>query len=239
MNGIHDVGGMDGFGPVVREENEPVFHEAWEGRLRAIHQLVMRKHKAYHLDESRYYVERIHPVYYLSASYYQLWLLRTERQLIDKGILTEEEIRAREAELRPGYQSASTLLPYRKVLDLVYSDKRAYVHSTIDTAVKNESDVIPGFSTGMTVRVKQMSPLGHNRAPRYVRGKRGVIEAIHGTFALPDVKVENGTDLYQTVYRVRFDAQELWGEDASPQDKVYIEMWEDYLEPGGVSDEQQ
>lgn len=93
MNSIHDVGGMDGFGPIEREENEPVFHEPWEGRMRAMHMLMSKKHRLYHIDESRHTIERMNPIYYLGSTYYQIWLLRMETLFIERGVLTEEEIK--------------------------------------------------------------------------------------------------------------------------------------------------
>ncbi|MBP1154148.1 MULTISPECIES: nitrile hydratase subunit beta [unclassified Paenibacillus] len=237
MNGIHDVGGMDGLGPVEWEENEPVFHRPWEGRLRAIHMLASKKHKFYHLDESRSTLERIHPVYYMGSSYYQLWLLRTESLLIQKGVLAEEELNERMAQLSPDYTPQSHLQPYRTIRPMISpSDRKVVIDTTSGSKQPNES-IQPKFSPGTVVTAKMISPLGHTRIPRYVRGKQGVIDSIHGIFTLPDAKVHAGIDLYQTVYRVRFEAQHLWGKDASPKDKLYIELWEDYLEPGGAENE--
>jgi nitrile hydratase subunit beta len=234
MNGIHDVGGMDGFGPIQREENEPVFHEPWEGRLRAIHTLASKKHKFYHIDESRHTIEQIDPVYYMGSSYYQLWLLRTETLLMDRGVLSEEEIQLRMAQLSPGSSPRSHLEPYRKVKPLMRSTERKVVIETTSGAKQPNDPIQPKFSTGTVVKAKVISPMGHTRIPRYIRGKQGIIESIHGNFILPDTKVHQGINLYQPVYRVCFKAQDLWGEDASPKDKLYIELWEDYLELGGA-----
>jgi nitrile hydratase beta subunit len=233
MNGIHDVGGADGFGPVLWEENEPVFHEPWEGRMRAVHALVREKHRFFSIDESRHAVERIDPVYYLGSSYYQLWLLRMEALLIEKEVLNEEEITKKMAELSPGFSSPSHLGPYRIVKPLLPSTQRKVVIQTTSGVTQADIPIQPRFSPGTVVRAKTVSPLGHTRIPRYIRGKQGVIESIHGNFILPDTKVHEGIDLYQPVYRVCFTAQELWGEDAAPKDKVYIELWEDYLDLGG------
>lgn len=237
MNSIHDVGGMDGFGPVKREENEPVFHEPWEGRMRAIHTLVSKKHKFYNIDESRHAIERMNPVYYLGSSYYQIWLLRMEHLLVERGVLTEAEIKEKMAQLSPLSYSAH-LQPYRNISSHIPSSQRNFALTAATGSGQKDESIQPKFSPGTPVRVKVMSPLGHTRAPRYVRGKQGVIEEIHGNFILPDLRVHEGINHYQPVYRVRFHAQDLWGEEASPNDKLFIEMWEDYLELGGAKNEE-
>ena len=98
MNGIHDLGGMHGLGPIEREENEPVFHAEWERRAFAV-TLAMDAHGAWNLDMSRYARERMEPAHYLQTSYYEHWLHGLELLLIEKGFLTRGEIDAREAEL--------------------------------------------------------------------------------------------------------------------------------------------
>lgn len=229
MNGIYDVGGMDGFGPVQIEKNEPVFHEPWEGRMRAINTLVSRKCRIFNIDESRYAIERMNPVYYLGSNYYQIWLLRMEKLLIEKGVLNEEEIEEKMAQLSP-VPVKSHMEPYRKLMPVIPSTRRRFAVPATTGTERADEPIQPRFSPGDVVRVKTMAPLGHTRVPRYVSGKAGVIAEIHGNFVLPDLRVQEGIELYQPVYRVRFNAQELWGEDASPKDKLLIEMWEDYLE---------
>jgi nitrile hydratase beta subunit len=236
MNGMHDVGGMDGFGPVRWEDNEPVFHEPWEGRMRAISTLV-RKRRIYNLDESRYTIECIDPVYYLGASYYQRWLLRIETLLMERGILTEQEIQKKMNEISPLSSYQPDLQPFRKVRPPIPSTQRKFIIQTTTGAELQNEPIQPKLTPGTLVRAKSMSPMGHTRIPRYVRGKQGIIEKIHGNFILPDIKVHTGVDLYQPVYLVCFKATDLWGEEASPKDKLYIELWEDYLELGGVQNE--
>jgi nitrile hydratase beta subunit len=230
MNGVYDVGGMDGLGPVVRDENEPVFHEPWQGHLFAMQTLIRGKHKVWHLDETRHAIERVNPVFYMGSSYYQIWLLRTEALLIEKGLLTDEELRGRMEQLAEGSIPESHLKDYRRVQPLLPSVQRRTALAPQSGAATREEFTEPKFAPGTVVRAKQMSPLGHTRIPRYIRGKTGVIDAIHGLYTLPDAKVHGGVDLYQPVYRVCFEAQHLWGEDASPNDKLYIELWEDYLD---------
>jgi nitrile hydratase len=166
----------------------------------------------------------------LGSAYFQLWLLRTEALLKEKGILTDEQIKERMAQLSPNSIPKPHLEAFRKVKPLIASSTRRVLVDTTSGATSRNEDVKPKFQPGTMVKAKAMAPLGHTRIPRYVRGKVGMVDAIHGLFTLPDAKVHEGIDLYQTVYRVRFIAQDLWGEDASPKDKLYIELWEDYLE---------
>ncbi|GGF93434.1 nitrile hydratase subunit beta [Paenibacillus abyssi] len=230
MNGIHDVGGMDGFGPVKREENEPVFHERWEGRVRALSMLINKKRRLYFIDESRHTIERIHPVYYMGSSYYQLWLLRFETMMMERGVLTEQEIQERMGQIAPGASFEPDLAAFRTIRPHNPTQhRRTAIQTTSGTASPNEP-VPPKYKPGTVVQAKLAATLGHTRIPRYIRGKQGVIEAVHGHSPIPDIRVDQGLSLYQPVYRVRFKARELWGEDASPKDTLCIELWEDYLE---------
>src|SRR5215468_8553110 len=99
MNGAHDMGGMHGFGPVVREENEPIFHADWERTVFGM-QRALRVRGLINIDESRHGIERMPPAEYLAASYYERWLASLERNLADKGIASPEELEARVALLR-------------------------------------------------------------------------------------------------------------------------------------------
>ena len=99
MNGIHDMGGMHGLGPIDREENEPVFHHAWERRAFALN-MAAGFLGEWNIDMSRYAREQMPPAEYLATSYYEHWLWGLERLLVEKGLLTRAEIEARVAELR-------------------------------------------------------------------------------------------------------------------------------------------
>jgi nitrile hydratase beta subunit len=233
MNSMTDVGGMDGLGPIPIEKNEPLFHSRWESRVRCISMLANRRKKYYWVDDSRHAQERMDPVFYLAARYYQRWLLGAETLLQERGVVTGKELADRMEQILPGHSFRPELEAYRRVRPYVSSTtRREVIETTSGTQNKGET-VAPRFAPGAVVTAKEMAPLGHTRVPRYIRGKTGVIEAIHGLFVLPDARVNAGVDIYQTVYRVRFEARDLWGKDASPRDKVLIELWEDYLEPGG------
>jgi nitrile hydratase subunit beta len=217
MNGVHDMGGMQGFGPVVPQKNEPVFHEAWEGRLVAMRRAVAATGKLPPL--LRPAIESIPAADYLRLGYYEKWYLAVVELLVAGGLATREEIAAGKAAggsvksvpITPG---AAAVLPFRlaKMLD--------------KTAVK------PGYSVGERVRARKINPAGHTRLPRYARGRTGVIEIDRGVQNFPDTSVYGRGDNPQHVYSVRFAARELWGEEASARDSVYLDLWESYLERG-------
>src|SRR5712664_3217425 len=95
MNGIHDVGGMHGFGPVVREANEPVFHEPWEGRVFAMRARYGAVSPAPYPGVGRTYIESIPPQTYLEMSYYERFMESLVQKAIGDGVITAEELATR------------------------------------------------------------------------------------------------------------------------------------------------
>jgi nitrile hydratase len=216
MNGVHDMGGMDGFGPVKPEVNEPVFHEKWEGRALAMNRS-MGYSRAWNGDISRYAKERLPPDVYLGSSYYRRWAIGLEWLLIDNGLVGADEFAAGRA-LRPGKP-----LPRKLTLD------------TLETAVARGSYERPAkapalFKAGDGVRMRNIHPKGHTRLPRYVRGHVGIIEHVHGCHVFPDSHAARREEDPQWLYTVRFEGRELWGEAADPTLKVSVEAFEPYLE---------
>jgi nitrile hydratase len=215
MNGVHDMGGMDGFGPVVREDNEPVFHADWEGRMYALAGIVMGAAQV-NIDEFRHAIERIPPARYLASSYYERWLAAAETLLVEHGVVTREELLAK--------QDAS--IDPRQIANAVATRGPALV--------KNKSVKRPPrarFAKGARVRARNLNPAGHTRLPRYVRGKSGVIARDWGVFVFPDTNAHHAGTRPQRCYSVSFDARELWDKSANSRERVYIDLWEDYLEP--------
>jgi nitrile hydratase len=216
MDGIHDMGGMDGFGKVEAEQNEPPFHETWEGRVLAM-QRAMGYAGAWHIDHSRYAQERIPPHIYLAASYYQKWALAMERNLIERGLAATDELDAGHA-LRPG-----KALPRKLTADAAKKLTRGSFY--------REPQAPARFKAGDRVRTKNIHPATHTRLPRYARDKVGVIERIHGCHMYPDSVASNLGDNPQWLYTVVFEGPELWGPDSDPTLKVSIDAFEPYLEP--------
>lgn len=226
MNGVHDVGGMHGFGPVQREENEPVFHAAWERSVFAI-TMVTRAQGLYNIDEFRHGIERMDPAHYLASSYYEHWLATVETNLVEKGILTNDELDTRTAFIRanPHY-----VLPRPDDPDMVA--RMARIPTVLSpVGPPPAGGAAPRFRVGDHVVARNMHPTGHTRLPRYVRGKRGVIDRVHGIDTFPDTNAHGLGTQPQAVYSVRFDGRELWGESAEPRERLYIDLWDSYLDP--------
>jgi nitrile hydratase subunit beta len=218
MNGIHDMGGMHGMGPIQAEKNEPVFHARWEGRVYALNRAT-GAWGTWNLDASRHSREVIPPAEYLRMSYYEKWLAGMSGLLVQTGLVTQAEIDS--GKPAPGSAKATPRLTPAMASQVV---------SRGIPAVRDIS-VSPRFHAGQRVRARNMHPIGHTRLPRYARGKFGTIERDHGPYVFPDSNAHFQGEKPQHVYSVRFAARELWGEQASPRDSVYIDMWDDYLEP--------
>lgn len=225
MDGVHDLGGMQGFGPIEPEENEPVFHFPWEAVVLAM-QHAGRSRGMFNIDEFRHGIERMVPAHYLRATYYEKWLDGITRVLVEKGVVGADELAARRAffEQRPDAPATAALaapLPARRAV---------YAGPPYDFI--RETGAPPRFAPGDPVRTREMHPRGHTRLPRYARGKRGVIHCCHGVHVFPDTNAHGDGEQPQPLYSVRFDARELWGESAEPNHAVHIDLWESYLQPG-------
>jgi nitrile hydratase len=217
MDGVHDMGGMDGFGKVEPETNEPVFHHRWEGRVLAMSRAI-GVFRAWTIDTSRYAVELLAPAVYLTSSYYEKWFLRNVKLLIDRGLIDADEVAAGHG-LRPG----KNLTRGRFTLaDVPQVTRRGSYGRPAEAPAK--------FKPGDRVRAKNIHPTTHTRLPRYARGHIGVVERVHGAYVFPDTAAIGKGENPQWLYTVRFDAQELWGSDADPKLKVSIEAFEPYLD---------
>jgi nitrile hydratase beta subunit len=217
MNGVHDMGGQQGMGPVVHENDEPVFHASWEGRIYALAR-AMRAWRKWSLDTDRLALELLPPVDYLRMSYYERWFARLAAQVVQYGLVTPQEMQSGKA--APGSTKANP------PLSLATSSRWL----TRGIASSQDPNVRPLFKVRQRVRARNINPTGHTRLPRYARGKTGVIVRDHGVYLFPDTNAHLQGEKRQHVYSVRFAARELWGEDASPRDSVHLDMWDDYLE---------
>src|SRR5262245_3410237 len=222
MDGVHDLGGMHGFGPVEREKNEPPFHARWEAAVVAI----MRATRGpfYNIDEFRHGIERMDPAHYLASTYYEHWLDGIARVLDEKGVVGSAELDARTAFYRER--------PGAPTIGVVASQPPApHAKRRSDDTSFREPTRPPRFSVGTAVITRNIHPVGHTRLPRYARGKRGTIAAHRGCHVFPDTNAHGQGEQPHHVYSVCFDAQELWGEAAEPNQRVYIDLWESYLSP--------
>jgi nitrile hydratase beta subunit len=218
VNGVHDMGGMHGMGPIQTEKNEPVFHEPWEGRSYAVTR-AMGAWGKWNLDALRFQRELIAPVDYFRMSYYERWIVALVELMLKTGLVTRTELDTERPD--PGSARHSPPLTAEKVPILV---------SKGIPATRNVN-VAASFHAGQRVRARNINPVGHTRLPRYARGKTGTINRDHGVFLFPDTNALFLGEKPQHVYSVRFASQELWGDQAAPQDSVYLDLWDDYLEP--------
>ena len=217
MDGIHDMGGMDGFGPIPIEQDEPVFHAHWEGRIWALNSALGALGK-WNIDAGRYTMEQLDPALYLQSAYYQRWLCRTENILIAHDMVTRQELESPPERCKVKSQGRALSV------DEIFARQRQARSARVD------EDVAAQFKVGETVRARNIHPKGHTRIPRYVRGKTGVIDRDHGVFIFPDTNAVFAGKKPQHLYSVQFFAQEVWGPDAASADKIYVDMWDDYLE---------
>jgi nitrile hydratase beta subunit len=218
MNGVHDMGGMQDMGPVRPEKNEPVFHEPWEGRVFALNQ-VLGAWRKWNIDASRHQREIIPPADYLRMSYYEKWLTALMELLVNRGLVTRAELESGRPEA--GSPRAIPPVTAETVPALLAQGK----------PVRRDVPVAARFKAGQRIRARNINPVGHTRLPRYARGKVGTVERDHGVFVFPDTNAHFLGEKPQHLYSVRFAARELWGEEAAPHDAVYVNLWDDHLEP--------
>ena len=222
MDGIHDMGGMHGFGPVVRDENEPLFHHEWERRVLGIAVAAPVPVPG----GSRNNIENMDPAHYLSSTYYEKWLHSRVRGLIDAGALTADELETRMALFR-NRPDAET--PVHPDPDCVRASLAGRIPAP---STPSQAEVRPKFQAGDRVRALNIHPEGHTRLPRYVRGKTGTVARFYGIHDLQDAELPGGCVLReQPLYAVGFASRELWGESAEACNTVYLDMWEGYMEP--------
>lgn len=218
MNGVHDMGGMHGMGPIEIEKDEPVFHSYWEARTYVLN-IATRAWRKWNIDTGRHEIELLPAADYLRMSYYEKWFVRLVALLVKTGMVTRDEIES--GKPAPGSPKLTPALQAERVPAAALN--RA-VPSSHDPAIK------PRFKVGQRVRARNINPTGHTRLPRYARGKAGKIDRDHGVHSFPDTNAHGLGEKRQHVYSVKFAARELWGDQASERDSVYIDLWDDHLE---------
>ena len=217
MNGAHDMGGMQTFGPIRPEKNEPVFHARWEGRISAIWSAIGTWRK-WNTDFGRQTRELIPAPEYLALGYFHLRYVQLVELLVATGLIT-----------RPELESGRPAKGTQKAVPPLTADKVAAWFAN-GNPKRRAVEAAPQFRVGQRVRARNINPPTHTRLPRYARGKLGIVERDHGVFVFPDSNAQGLGEKPQHVYSVRFTARELWGEQAKPNDTVVVNMWDDYLE---------
>ena len=239
MDGVHDMGGMHGFGGIP--EDDASFHADWERTAYALNKL-LRMQGHYNSDEYRHSVERMDPASYLAASYFERWFTGVERLVVEKGLLSEAEIDARTAAIRAGEydaegdedegpSGAGAVELHSEAADaddeLVARARETFRRGAASGRDGQTDARTPRFEPGDDVAVRNVHPPGHTRAPRYCRRTTGTVRRVVGEFALPDASA-HGEHRVEPVYVVEFDANDLWGAETDA-DAVNLDMWESYL----------
>jgi len=227
MDGVHDMGGMHGFGPVERDELS--YHDAWEARVHGISNALAAP------GGGRYSLESLDPATYLSSSYYTRWLLARINTLLDAGTISQEEFDAAVAKFKanPGADMPEDdPKRYAEALDAVREARKKAGDSTFPpgSGTDNTEQQASAFSVGDRVRAKTVHPVGHTRLPRYVRGRVGEVIRCYRPQGFQDHEPLRDQTGPQPMYAVRFEGAELWGEQSESNSSVVLDMWESYLE---------
>ena len=201
MDGVHDLGGKQGFGPVRFAPNAPVFHADWEPKVNALYGLCVRK-GVFNMDEYRHAIERMDPRHYLSASYYERSLTGMASLLVEKGLTTLDELQR-------------------------LAGGRFPLASTLGTGRANVADRT-SFKPGDTVWVRSDYVSGHVRMPAYIRGKRGIVVSVSPAYPFPDAHAHGVAAQDEPTYDVRFSAEELWP-GSSDAAMIHVGVFESYL----------
>ena len=232
-NTIHDMGGMHGFGPVEPDDDlgGRGFHEAWEGRLWGMRQAVIRSGKLkLRPGENRGIIETMGNAAYLQTPYFERFLRSTIDRMVAHGLFTQAEIDARTAAIQA---DPAAPLPRTQDLEAAAAARASLANAPWPKPAAGE----PVFEAGQAVRARNLNWEGHNRLPRYVRGRTGIVERVNGWYVIEDDHAERLGRNPQPVYTVGFDGREIWGPDAEPNLRVYLELWEGYLEPADATAE--
>lgn len=217
MNGVHDMGGMHGMGSIQPEPDEPVFHQRWEARAFGLVR-AMGAFGRWNIDASRHQRELLPAAEQLRMSYYERWLAGLTKLLLQHGFISAQELASGKAD--PGHVTQTPALLAQRVPAFVAQGSPA----------SRNSAAPPRFQPGQLVRARNLNPTGHTRLPRYVRGKTGAIDRLHGVFVFPDSNAHFLGERPQHLYCVRFEAEELWGAHSTAPGAVYVDLWEDYLD---------
>jgi nitrile hydratase len=217
MDGVHDLGGREGFGPIVDKAYDKPFHADWEMRAFGIKQ-ALEPATSWTIDWFRHCRELVVPVDYLARPYFDQWITTRAAQLIDEGYLTLDEIKGGASAFAP---KPSRPLQTPDAARASAQDARSFAVSV---------NAPPRFALGDKVRCRLDGGSGHTRLPGYVRGRAGAVHAHHGGHVLPDASAR-GEKRGEHLYTVSFAASDLWPEAKGRADRVFVDLWESYLEP--------
>lgn len=216
MNGVHDMGGLECFGPVNPDPNEPLFHADWEKQVLAL-TLAMGATGEWNLDQGRFERESLPPSDYLSIGYYRIWLTALENLLVKNGLVTREEL-----------QLGRKQQPAKVVKAVLQAENVSTVlrkGSPVDRTVTTPSK----FNVGDAVQVENQHKLTHTRLPAYIRGVTGVVHKCHGAHIFPDSHAHGMGEEPHWLYNIKFNSDDLWGTARKQSRWVHVDCWEPYL----------
>ena len=216
MDGIHDLGGREGFGPIATSTDDPAFPETWEGRVYAMVQTVGPPGGT--IDWFRNLVELLPPEAYLTERYFQKWQLTHMVEMLQADMLSLQEVISGSPANHAPLPEAQTVT---QVLDRIQAKGRSF---------EAPASAAPAFAIGQQVRTRRNMAATHTRLPGYARNRTGQVIAHHGGHVLPDESAR-GVEVGVHLYSVRFTAEEVWGPPANPRDDVILDVWESYLVP--------
>ena len=208
VDGIHDLGGLQGFGAVDHSPSEPVFAADWERRVVRVMQAVNIAARVSG-GAFRHSIERMDPAHYLTSSYYEHWLTGVSTLAVEAGLTSSGELSARAGGSFPLSNPGRGVVP----------------------PGPHEDRTQPVYAVGDRVRVRELHSFGHTRAPRYVQGRHGVVARVDGAFRVPDLEAHGGCRVLDPTYSIAFSAHELWGDGAEDDNIIHVDLWERYLEP--------
>jgi nitrile hydratase len=202
MDGIHDLGGRQGFGAVRYTHGAAAFHAPWEVRVNALYAHAV-KLGIFNMDEYRHAIERMEPRHYLTASYYERSLTSLATLFVEKGVVTRAELESRAG--------------------------GAFPLSTASAPGRGNVATRERFEPGDRVRVRMDHVPGHVRMPGYIRGKTGVVVSESPAYPFPDAHAHGVPAEDEPTYDVRFRTQDLWPESAEAA-LVHVGVFQSYLE---------
>jgi nitrile hydratase len=205
VDAIYDLGGRQGFGKVRYTENAPTFHAAWEVRANSLYAVAVRL-GIINMDEYRHGIERMEPRHYMTASYYERSLTSLATLLVEKGLVTQEELERRA--------------------------QGGFPLSAPSAAGRGNVPTRERFKPGDRVRVRTGSIPGHVRMPAYIRGKEGVVVSESPAYPFPDAHAHGVPAEDEPTYDVRFRSEDLWP-DAADSALVHVGVFQSYLERAG------
>ncbi len=225
----HDLGGDPAFGPVPRAGSDRVFSEAWQRRVFGLTFATLAQ-GVYNTDENRFARESMDAAGYRASSYWELWFAALETNLIDKQIVSFDDIDSRAATLVDEFSSDLSDVPRPELFD----DTERAIRGGVSSA--RVVDDAPRYTPGDRVRARKQNPVGHTRLPAYALGREGSVTRVCGAYVYPDSNAHLQGERPHYVYTVRFDARELWGPRAEPNAVVHLDLWEPYLEPAAPAE---